>query len=139
LSRARGNTLALLKVANTCETRYSYRSEGNTFTEQETMKLTKRNRKKYKSEPSAYELMWQRVDSLALEGKRYPLEAGRIFRCHGERGIYKVQYIVQNREDNEKYEIHCWWQSTKQATPTMKGELRCVRPEHVKNITGEIR
>ena len=29
------------------------------------MKLTKRNRKKYKSEPSAYELMWQRVDSLA--------------------------------------------------------------------------
>lgn len=103
------------------------------------MKLTKRNRKKYKSEPSAYELMWQRVDSLALEGKRYPLEAGRIFRVKGERGIYKVQYIVQNREDNDKYEIHCWWQSTKHSTPTMKGELRCVRPEHVNNITGEVR
>jgi len=103
------------------------------------MKLTKRNRKKYKSEPSAWDLIWQKVDSLTLEGKRYPLEAGRIFRCHGQRGYYKVQYIAQDRKDHDKYEIHCWWQSTKLATPTMRGELRCVRPEHVKNITGEVR
>ena len=96
------------------------------------MKLTKRNTRKYKSEPSAWDLIWQKVDSLALEGKRYPLEAGRIFRCHGQRGYYKVQYIAQDREDNDKYEIHCWWQSTKLATPTMRGELRCVRPEIVR-------
>ena len=104
------------------------------------MKLTKRKiRKGYRSEPSKWALMWQEVDSLALEGKRYPLEAGRIFRCHGERGYYKVKYIMQMVEDNDKYEIHCWWQSTKQATPTMRGELRCVRPDKVKNITGEVR
>ena len=102
------------------------------------MKLTRRSRRKIDIPLSTYEKLWHRVEALSLDGKRYPLEAGRIIKVKGERGIHKVQYIVQH-VDTGAYEIHTYWQSSKFDTPTMKGELRCIRPEHVKHITGEVR
>ena len=102
------------------------------------MKLTKRKRVKNVDRPlSTYYKIWQEVEILSIDGKRYPLEAGRIVKVKGERGIHKVKSIVQHK-DTGAYEIHTYWQSSKLATPTMRGELRCIRPEHIKHITGEV-
>ena len=102
------------------------------------MKLTKRNFKKKVDRPlSTYHQTWQQVESLPIEGKRYPLEAGRIIKVKGERGIHKVMSVVQHK-DTGAYEVHTYWQSTKQLTPATRGQLRCIRLEHIKHITGEV-
>lgn len=103
------------------------------------MKLTKRKfTKSTDREPSVYQLIWEQIDELPIEGKRYPLERGRLIKVANERGWYKVKSIMQMRDDDTKHEIHCWWQSTKLMMPHTKGEFRTIRPEHVKHITGEI-
>ena len=102
------------------------------------MKLTKRKRVKNVDRPlSTYYKIWQEVESLSIDGKRYPLEAGRIIKVKGERGIHKVMSIVQHK-DTGAYEVHTYWQSSKFLTDTTRAQLRCIRLEHIKHITGEV-
>lgn len=104
------------------------------------MKLTKRKFRKRKEDDSplsSYRTYWQEVESLSIDGKRYPLEAGRIIKVKGDRGIHKVMSIVQHKETGD-YEVHTYWQSTKDLSPATRGQLRCIRLEHIKHITGEV-
>lgn len=103
------------------------------------MKLTKRNHRKKKGDSplSFYYEHWHKVESLSLDGKRYPLEAGRVIKVKGERGIHKVESIVQHK-DTGAYEVHTHWQSSKYLTPATRAQSRCIRLEHIKHITGEV-
>lgn len=82
-----------------------------------------------------------RLESFKIEGFRYPLEAGRVFRAKDydgrARGYHTVMYIQELHDGT--IEIHTSWRSTRLLTPNSKAQLECKRPEHVTAITKEVR
>tara|TARA_R100000458_G_scaffold59935_1_gene72903 strand:+ start:3104 stop:3364 length:261 start_codon:yes stop_codon:yes gene_type:complete len=58
-----------------------------------------------------YENRHELVDFLKVEGKRYPLERGRLFKVKGQRGVYRVHEIYRNKETGA-VEVHAWWRNS---------------------------
>ena len=81
------------------------------------------------------------LESFKIEGFRYPLEAGRVFRAKDydgrARGYHTVRYIEQWHDG--RIEIATWWMSTRILTPRSKGQFETKRPEQVTAITKEVR
>tara|TARA_R100001463_G_scaffold4829_4_gene17244 strand:- start:4389 stop:4658 length:270 start_codon:yes stop_codon:yes gene_type:complete len=79
----------------------------------------------------------EQVDSLSLEGKRFPLEQGRLFKVRNQRGIYRVHQIYVCKDDSELVEIHAWWRDKKMFTGG-KAHWRFVKPENIKHILKDV-
>ena len=60
-----------------------------------------------------YYKRYEQVDTLRLEGKRFPLEKGRLFKVRNQRGIYRVHEIYVCKDDSGLVEIHAWWRDKK--------------------------
>lgn len=82
------------------------------------------------------------LDELKLDGFRYPLEQGRMFKCNTQttldgRGWWKVLNIEEWPDG--RIEINAWWTSTNLKHPRMRAQHRACRPSQVKHITKEVR
>jgi hypothetical protein len=81
------------------------------------------------------------LESFKVEGFRYSLEVGRVFRAKDydgrARGYHTVMYIQQLHDGT--IEIHTSWRSTRLLTPNSKAQLETKRPEQVTAITKEVR
>lgn len=84
-----------------------------------------------------YYKKWEQVDSLVLEGKRFPLEQGRLFKVRNQRGIYRVHQIYVCKDDSELVEIHAWWRDKRLFTGG-KAHWRFVKPENIKRILKDV-
>ena len=72
------------------------------------------------------------INCYAVEGKRYPLEAGRVFKYAGKRGFYKVKRLKEWPDGS--VEALCWWASSKDKAP-LCAEWRTVRVDDPAKIT----
>lgn len=99
--------------------------------------MAKRKSSKVDRPVSPYERNWEQVESLPLEGKRYPLQYGRLFKVQHQRGWFRVHKIYQNKQDPTHYEVHAWWRDKKLFTQG-RAMWRFVRPEQIKHITGTL-
>ena len=84
-----------------------------------------------------YRELWTPIETLKVEGKRYPLERGRLFKVKGERGVYRVMDMFAHKDDPNRIEIHAWWRD-KETFTGGKAMWRYVTPNDVKRILGKL-
>ena len=71
------------------------------------------------------------LEHLSVEGKRYPLQKGRVFKASGKRGFYVVHGIFEHNTTGH-VEVHAWWSDRLQG-PT-KSQWRVVALDDVVQI-----
>ena len=81
------------------------------------------------------------LDTFKIDGFRYPLEVGRVFRANDYDGRARGYHTVRKIEQwpDGRVEISSWWTSTRLINARTKAQWHTKLPESVVAITREVR
>ena len=84
-----------------------------------------------------YKDSWERIHTHKIEGKRYPLERGRLFKVKGQRGVYRVHEMYAYKTNPDRIEIHAWWRD-KELFTGGRAMWRYATPKNITKVLGKI-